>query len=539
MPLPRRVKTLPDGKICDFIDGTIRNDTDEEYVRQNIERRLVRELGYSPTRIAVEFPIKMASTVKRADIVLFPEDAAHSQEHIEVIIECKRDATKPTDKKDGEEQLKSYMSACPNAVWGMWTNGRYKSVFKRVVDGHGRYVWEEPNDIPSGDGSTEYLDRPQRATLMKASDDNLLFSFRMCHDRIYVTEGMQKQPAFFELLKIIFCKISDERNLPHPLEFYATSEEKKSNDGRLSVKNRISKIFSQVKKRYPAIFDANDELKLDPRSLAPIVSELQRYSFLDTNIDVKGKAYEELVGANLRGDRGEFFTLRNIQRMVIQMLDLRLDERILDPSCGTGGFLVIAMNECMEKLRQKSALATLHDEQRLAFHDRVRELAAQCFFGFDINPDLVKATKMNMVMNNDGSGNILRTDSLLHPYQWSTEFRAALAQALKISPEELRGPRNLAHFDVIATNPPFGAKLPITDTELSPSMTLAMLGNTATIFGSVLPHYKVRSRRKSFLSSVAGSSSNPAAVWVLSCRTVFWAIPNWNMSATGFCVTAV
>ena len=78
---------------------------------------------------------------------------------------------------------------------------------------------------------------------------------------------------------------------------------------------------------------------------------MQRYSFLDTNIDVKGKAYEELVGANLRGDRGEFFTPRNVQRMAIRMLDLQENERILDQSCGTGGFLVIAMNEIIKKLR--------------------------------------------------------------------------------------------------------------------------------------------------------------------------------------------
>ena len=71
-------------------------------------------------------------------------------------------------------------------------------------------------------------------------------------------------------------------------------------------------------------------------TLAYIVGELQRYSFLDTDIDVKGKAYEELVGANLRGDRGEFFTPRNVQTMAIQMLDIKPEERFLDPACGSG-----------------------------------------------------------------------------------------------------------------------------------------------------------------------------------------------------------
>lgn len=124
-----------------------------------------------------------------------------------------------------------------------------------------------------------------------------------------MNDGLQKQPAFFELLKVIFCKIEDERNIPNPLEFYTTSEERSNPDGQLTVKKRISKIFERVKKKHGKIFDSNDEIKLAPRSLAYIVSELQKYSLLNTNIDIKGKAYEEIVGANLRGDRGEFFTL--------------------------------------------------------------------------------------------------------------------------------------------------------------------------------------------------------------------------------------
>lgn len=65
-----------------------------------------------------------------------------------------------------------------------------------------------------------------------------------------------------------------------------------------------------------------------------------------------------------------------------------------------------------------------------AFQDRISEMASSNYFGFDINPDLVKATKMNMVMNNDGSGNILQTNSLLPPHEWSDDFRSRLAEAL-------------------------------------------------------------------------------------------------------------
>jgi type I restriction enzyme M protein len=463
--MPLLITTIPDGKIKDFIDDKLRNDTPEEYVRQNIERRLVLELDFSPDRIAVEFPIKIGSSSKRVDLAIFPEGAEHNQDKIEIIIECKRDSVEPTAKKDGVAQLKSYISACVNAQWGMWTNGKFKAVYRKV-QGEKGFVWEEPNDIPSANGDIEEVDRPTRESLKHAIGDNLLFSFKTCHNHIYVTDGMQKSPAFFELLKVIFCKIHDERNIPNSLEFYATAKEKKSHDGRLSVAIRIGKIFTAVKKRYPTIFNKSDEIQLNPRSLAWVVGELQRYSFLETNIDVKGKAYEELVGANLRGDRGEFFTPRNVQAMAIRMLDVREEERIIDPSCGTGGFLVIAMNQMIQKLKVKAKSDGISSSAlRAALDERIRELAGKCFFGIDINPDLVKATKMNMVMNNDGSGNILRQDSLLHPHQWETSFKKKFAEALDIDPATLRGPNDIGHFDVIATNPPFGSKLPIKDSE--------------------------------------------------------------------------
>jgi type I restriction enzyme M protein len=426
-------------------------------------------LGYLPEQIEVEYPIKQGSKTVRIDLAIFHEGDQHNQENIWIIIECKKDSVPPSASKDGVEQLRSYMAACDNSEWGMWTNGKKKTVLRRIRTEEG-IEYEEPNDIPSKDGNVEEVDRPTRDSLKNAVGDNLLFSFKICHDHIYVTDGLQKQPAFFELLKVIFCKIYDERNVRNPLEFYATALEKKSNDGRLTVFNRISKIFDAVKKQYPAIFDANDEIKLQPRSLAYIVGELQRYSFLSTNIDVKGKAYEELVGANLRGDRGEFFTPRNVQKMTIRMLDPKVTDKVLDQSCGTGGFLVIAMNEVIEKLKkqikkQSGKVAEQAGVWSEALNESIKETARSNFFGIDINPDLVKATKMNMVMNNDGSGNIFRQDSLLHPHQWEDGFRKQFAKALNIDPKSLRSEKDLAHFDLIATNPPFGSKLPIKDQE--------------------------------------------------------------------------
>ena len=262
----------------------------------------------------------------------------------------------------------------------------------------------------------------------------------------------KNQTAFFELLKLIFCKTLDEQNVGRPLEFYATSKERSNPDGQLTVNNRISKIFGRVKSRFPQIFEANDKINLSPRSLAWIVSELQPYSLLETHVDVKGKAYEELVGANLRGDRGEFFTPRNIMHMAVEMVNPKPDEKICDPACGTGGFLVIAMNHVIEQLKQEveedygKPEREWTDHEKTLLKDRIKEIVASNFYGFDIGPHLVKATKMNMVMNNDGSGNIYRNNSLLPPHEWSTELKRQLAQALNINTNSIKNASTIEFF---------------------------------------------------------------------------------------------
>jgi len=371
------------------------------------------------------------------------------------------------------------MSVCANCEWGLWTNSIEKFVFRKCTDKNGAVRFIEYNDIPPADGSLDDVDRPSRTSLMNASDDNLLFVFRTCHNHIYINDGLQKQPAFFELLKVIFCKIEDERNIPKPLEFYAASNERSNLDGQLTVKKRITKIFDRVKKRHGKIFDANEEIKLTPRSLAYIVAELQKYSLLNTNIDVKGKAYEEIVGANLRGDRGEFFTPRNIMKMVVEMVDPQIDEKVLDSSCGTGGFIVMAMTHAIQKLEKQFSesiglkKSDWDSDAIRQFQDKVSEMAASNYFGFDINPDLVKATKMNMVMNNDGSGNILPNNSLLPPHEWTEDFKLRLASALQIEKEDIRNYKTIGLFDVIVTNPPFGAKIPIMDNNILEQYELA------------------------------------------------------------------
>ena len=395
---------IPHGKILDFIDGTLRNETPEEYVRQEIEKSLVREYQYPKEEIAVEFRLKVGSASRRVDLVVFPEGAAHKQETAWAIVECKSADVPPSHKKDGVEQLKFYLGACPNAQFGMWTNGQERACYQKVQGDTVEFV--EITDVPVKGRDVDDIERPRRENLKPASSDVLLFTFKRCHNYIAGNQGLQKPEAFWELLKLIFCKIHDERS--DELSFYTTTRERQSLNGQLKVKKRIARIFADVTARYSTIFRANDEIELEPRVLAYIIAQLQGANLLDSEIDVKGKAYEEIVGSNLRGDRGEFFTPRNVCRMSVAMLNPGPDDAIVDPACGTGGFLTIAMNHVTEKIEQRvqkrwrDRRHPTEREQRDLWQ-AIQEYANTRIVGIDINPNLVKAAKMNMVLTEIGA----------------------------------------------------------------------------------------------------------------------------------------
>lgn len=437
------------GRVLDYIDGqTQRIETPEEYVRQEIAKSLVREYRYPKSCIAVEFTLRLGSRKPRADLVVFEAGAPHEQSCATIIVECKEQRVKSADRKEGTGQLQSYMAACPNASYGMWTNGVERFCYRKIVS-RGRVSFEEIPDLPSYGQSAEEAERPTFDQLKPASSDALLFAFRRCHNHIAGNQGLQKPQAFWELLKLIFCKIHDERD-SRDVEFYAAANERAGINGPLKVKRRIDALFESVKDDYPAIFQANDEISLKPQVLAYIVSQLQMYSLLESDVDVKGHAYEEIVGSNLRGDRGEFFTPRNVCNMAVSMLDPGEGQLILDPACGTGGFLISAMNHVIEKIKIAEVEKWKGDRKRAdpKIAARIAKFAGSCIVGIDFNPELVKATKMNMVMNNDGAGGLFQANSLASPATWE---------------EGLRDRALVGNVDLIFTNPPFGSKIPVDD----------------------------------------------------------------------------
>lgn len=440
---------IPPGSIRCFITGTLRKDTPEENVRQRWARSLVDEYGYSKADLSLEFPIQMGTAKKRADIVIFKPGAKQTQGEIVTIIEAKRDDVNLSDKNKGEGQLKSYMAACVSCKYGLWV-GKERQAYERMPDGEPAII----SDIPlAGEDRPR---RPERADLQVTHD--LTAMFRRCHNYIHVNGGFQKAEAFHEMLKLIFCKMYDEEDGAElELSFSVDPKEQRSESGRRRLlEDRIKPLFVKVKERFPHIFDESEQIKLEPLVLAYIVSEMQYISLTDTEIDIKGAAYEELVGQNLRGDRGEYFTPRNVCDMTVRMIQSMFPEKkltevkVIDCCCGTGGFLVSWIDNLRRVIREQEIERRSKDVEGKT-RRRIRETCARYLFGMDINPFLVRTAQMNLVMHGDGSTNVFRVDSTRSPGEWADEAR-------KIIP--------FGKADVVLTNPPFGSEVKIDDSHV-------------------------------------------------------------------------
>ena len=432
------VKSISSKKIRCFVTGKLRNNTPEERIRQDFARTLVDVYGYDLKDLDVEFQIKMGRAKKKADIVIFQHGKEHLQENIIIIIEAKREDVKASDKKDGVDQLKSYCSASIKCKFGIWV-GNEKIVYKINED---KEFLSVP-DIPRF-GDSE-IPIPTRNDLKPAV--NLKQTFKRIHNYIYVNQGLHKDGAFEELQKLIFCKVYDEQ-FSHSLKFYILPDETDT-----EFRERIETLFEHVKDKYQYIFKQHEKISLYDNVLKYIVSELHNYSFLNTTIDIKGEAYEEIIGSNLRGNRGEFFTPRNVSFAVTEMMLSLFDEdkltspggiKILDPALGTGGFLISSISVIKSLLENRGF-------DRAQLRDNLKDIASQNLYGIDINPFLVKVAQMNMVMHGDGSSNVYHANSLESPKKWDSDTQRAL---------------KFGTFDIVLTNPPFGANIKIDDSDI-------------------------------------------------------------------------
>jgi len=484
---------LDDNEILCLITGQKKKVSGKETNLQSVIRMLNEEYAFFLDDMERDFNIKYTDPEsgndkrQKIDLVVFSKGAEHIQENIIRLCIIHDDKVKETDKKKGPDAtIKFIMGALEDCEFGLWSNGLQYYYFQKIIDAFGNEDFEDIADFP-GEGETlEELERPDRSSGKIPVNDSLVKTFMRCHDYIYGNEGRVKD-AFWELLNLIFCKLYDEKEKYNPnredsyrRKFWVGLKERNSDEGRAQIAQRIKGIFDNLKKDkiFSEVFDGNERINLTDKGLAFVAGELSKYSFLNASVDVKGMAYETIVSNTLKQERGQFFTPRNIIKCMVEMLNPHENQRVLDPACGSGGFLTIVLDHVRKGITQKlyPDLESPWLEEKFNAPDvteEVKKYAEQYLFGFDFDPDLKKAARMNMVMAGDGHANIFQLNSLAYPKADNQAEKEAMEKAVQhsvaLSPDkgfDFKFSDAREKFDLIFTNPPFGAKIPINDPEI-------------------------------------------------------------------------
>lgn len=480
---------IEDNQLVCVLTDKPKKATSQEKNIQSVILMLNEEYGFDLKNIARDVNIVFVdpdtgkNKKQKIEVVVYKEDSEQNQEDIIRIAAVQDEKIKENDKKKGVTiALENALAALDNCDFGLWTNGNDLKYLQKEDDDFGfDFNFTDISDFPGNGETIEDIDRADRSHSRKPANDSLIKVFKRSHDYIYGNEG-RKKDAFWQLLYLIFCKLYDEKRRFKCIEtgesyrkkFWVGIKEKNTDDGRKAVAKRIKDIFEELKQEgtFSDVFDGNEAIALTDKGIAFIASELAKYSFLDATVDVKGLAYETIVSNTLKQEAGQFFTPRNIVRAMVEMLNPNEKTRVLDPACGSGGFLVMVL-EHVRKQIAKELYPDLEDVllaekfNTYEVNERVRQYAETNIYGFDFDPDLKKAARMNMVMAGDGHANIFHINSLDYP-DWEdpnelNKIKASIKQSLERMADidnnytdDARG-----KFDMIFTNPPFGAKVKV------------------------------------------------------------------------------
>ncbi len=271
--------------------------------------------------------------------------------------------------------------------------------------------------------------------------DRLSRVFGDIHDHIYANDGLSTQEAFAEVIKILFAKIYDEKQAK--ANFYITEEEYeglrhgKSNKG---FKFRFDQLIKATFKDFSDVLDDSDKIKIKDSTIAYVVYKLQEISLSESSGDVKGLAFQKFLRSSQRADRGQFFTPEQVVKLCVEIIQPNKNQKVLDPACGSGGFLSQAMKFVFNK------------EFSDASQREKRNYVRNNIFGIEINKMIAKVAKMRLIFEGDGFSNLGNFDSLS---SWENiDFKKK---------DVPRGEKLRGYFDVILTNPPFGSQGRITN----------------------------------------------------------------------------
>lgn len=441
MSMAEEKKQPKEGYIFDYISGEqVKASPEELDATQVFSKMLVEDYGYPKSQIQTrpQFHVKVrpSDTKKEypVDIAVFSDDDK-SDDSLYIVVECKK-----RNRKDGRTQLENYLTLS-RANIGVWFNGEERFYLLKQNTDDGRVLFKEIPNIPKAGERLEDIGMFKRIDLK--TTHNLKPTFKAIRNFLAANAigATRDEVLAQQLINIIFCKIYDERwTAPDETVKFHIGINENPND----VKKRITDLFDTVKQKYKEVFHVDDNINLDENSIAYIVGELQNYCLIDAERDVLADAFETFIGHALKGGQGQFFTPRNVVRMMVEILDPTTEDMIIDPACGSGGFIIESLRHIWGKLDEEAAKLGWKNNNLL---EEKINVANTCIRGIDKDYFLSKISKAYMAIMGDGKGGIFCEDSLELPDNWNSKTKQKV---------------HLGDFDVVLTNPPFGSKIPVT-----------------------------------------------------------------------------
>jgi len=408
----------------------------EEKIRAAYFVELVLDKKYPKENIDIEVPVERRIPDDRADIVVYDENG---KEYL--VVECKRDGITDAEFKQSIEQAFGNANS-KRAKYAIVVAGTTRTAFD--IAGFTQREREKNviADIPVRYGKApkyKFIKGDPEQDLKLVSRDDLIRVLDKAHDTIWQGGKLSPTAAFDEVSKLLFCKLQEEKERTvtkkgEPYKFQIGTHETPE-----EVFRRIDKIYQYAKEKDAEVF--KEDIKLSQGVVYGVVEHLQSINFNKTDLDTKGVAFERFMEDFFKGKMGQFFTPREIIRFAVKMIKPAENKRVLDPACGSGGFLLNAM-DYVRGLADKEYPDSPEENFRM-WHDFARDN----LYGIEINDQIARICKMNMIIHDDGHTNVISTDSLRNVNEIS----------------EIHQDFGKNKFDIILTNPPFGATVKSTE----------------------------------------------------------------------------
>ena len=404
---------------------------------------MIYKYEYPPQRIAFEVTVPDRTPSRRADLVIYRDDELRSPYFV---FECKSFNLSDAAFDQSIEQAvgnKNLLGA--NYCGSIAGHTRRLLRFDEFLPGERDR--NRTSDIPIRYGRPpewRFLKNEAERDLAAVPREELRAAIRKCHQTLW--EGGRRSPieAFGEFSKIVFIKHRDEKDLNRadgePYTF-----QRRDGETTIELTRRIKQLYDNEQSLEPDVF--TDTIDVDPPILAQCVEHLEGISLDRTELDTKGVAFEEFMGSFFKGDFGQYFTPRELISFAVAMLNPKREDLVLDPACGSGGFLLYALDHVRGEANRRFPNHDSDVHQSLQHFQYWHDFAEKNLFGIEINEALTRVAKMNMIIHDDGHTNIVGNDALDFPQNI----------------ENKNSDVEKGKFDLILTNPPFGAAIKRTE----------------------------------------------------------------------------